>query len=549
MSKARIVVLTFCQPISLVIVLSLVQACSDPALLPVQPPPQLDQLGTAVREQFEHRWAEVSTLSAKAAGTADELGAAWGALGQWFDVYKFDDSAVKCYRNAHQLAPEQPRWPYYLALQAAARGDYETAKAHYETAAKLAPHMPAPRVRLGDLALRQQQFAVAQTHYQAVLQQQADNPGALLGSARVSHALGDYPAALAALQTVLKQQSDVSEVLYLLGITWGQLGDQKRAASYLQQVPDNNTLQQPLRQDDPWLEELHRLDLSSRSLTRRAYRAFHTGQYLQAALLASQALNVDSDNAELRINYAAVLHKLGRSGAAIEQLEIALRQQPELARGHLVLATVYLDLGKAARAEPILQTALMRDPDLIDARIQLGRAQQLLGRLDEATKTYAEARARAQEHNALASVRFWHAALLLVQGQESMARTALQEDRKLLPEDRLLKLLYARTLATSSRSSAQAVAEARQLVDSDMAAADAFYAETAAMVAAARGDFTAAVSWQRAAVTALDGVRPRHAVHIARRRLTLYERNEPCRMPWEAREALVTTLIAPPTVP
>jgi len=50
----------------------------------------------------------------------------------------------------------------------------------------------------------------------------------------------------------------------------------------------------------------------------------------------------------------------------------------------------------------------------------------------------------------------------------------------------------------------------------------------------------------RVTVDALAGIRPRQAAQRARRRLVLYEKGEPCRTPWEARESIVERPVPAP---
>lgn len=520
-----------------------VAACGSPELAPVDEPPDLEQLDEAVREQFETLWCDLE----EAPRDRSERGAAWGALGQWFDVYGYTMSAERCYSNAHGLDPKEPRWPYYLGRLAEEAGDLEAARAFFTTAAEMAPGEVAPRVRLGNLALRRQDAESAEVLFRDVLAVRPESPGALLGRARLALLRGDAAAALEPLEALASQQPEAAEVHYSLGLAWRQLGDEERAAEHLRKVPEENLDQIFLDLGDPWERELKLLDRGARNLTQRGVRAFRRGEHERAAVLLGRAVAADPEGPEMRVNYALALRETGRWAAAAEQLEEALRGAEA---GSMFATKAHLELGRllAARGRPAagavhLEAALALDPHSTIAHLELGRLLHNEGRLDEALGHYAAVR---QADRRLAGTRFWHAALLILLDRRQEALDSLEEDLRELGDERRLRLLLARLLAAAPESGLRDVDRARQLLDSPAAPADVLFAETAAMVAAEEGRFEEAAAWQRAAVDALADVRPRTAAHTARRRLVLYERGEPCRNPWEARETPIVTAVERP---
>jgi tetratricopeptide (TPR) repeat protein len=526
-----------------------IAACAPPEPAPIKlatvaRPPGLEQLDPVVREQFEGLWRNLREPP-KSRETA-QTGAAWGALGQWFHVYRYHDSAGDCYRNAWRLDPGQPRWPYYLGVLAESAGDLESARAHYASAAALAPEAAEPRIRLGDLALRRQDLAAAEAIYDQVLTAHPRSPGALLGIGRLALLRGDPAAAIELLEPLAEAQPEAFEVHYSLSLAWRQLGDEERAAEHLRQVPEDNFEQISLSLDAPWDLELRRLDRGSRIFTLRGVRAFRRGQHQLAAKLLGRAVAADPEGAEERLNYAVALLHAGRPAAAEDELHETLRLAGEgselAARAHLELGRVLVAGRRFDDAARHLQTSLEIDPHSIAAHLELGRLYQRQERLEDALAHYAAVRAIDRP---LAAVRFWHAALLTALGRPRAAVESLEEDLRRLGGDRQLTLLLARLLAAAD-AGPRDLARARELVAGRAEPPDVLFAETAAMVAAADGRFGDAVAWQRAAVAALDGLRPRAAVHTARRRLVLYQRGEPCRNPWEAQERLMTTAVVAP---
>lgn len=528
--------------IALVLLLA-AMACGEPAprLAEVGKPTDFAKLDAAVREQFD----ELRSRLDEPGGTAAERGAAWGALGQWFQVYHYAESAVLCYGNARLLDPREPRWAYYLGSLAEEAGDLEGAVERYRNAAELAPQAVSPKIRLGDLALQRQDFDGAEEIFREVLADHPDHPGALFGTAELALARGDAAAALKPLEALAAVQPEAIEVRYSLSLVWRQLGEEERAAEQLRLVPKENGDQVPLDPDDPWKLELQRIDRGARTLTRRAVRAAHRDEDVKAAFLFGRAVAADPEGPEKHVNYGLALGELGRWQEAEEQLVEALRLAEDgskmAAKAHLELGRLLASHGRPAEAASHLEAALAIDPQLLPARLVFGRLLQRQGRFEEALAHYAAARAIDRD---LPDVRFWHAALLILLDRRQDALAALEEDLRELGDERILRLLLARLLAAAPEDELRDPARARGLLTASNEPPDAFFAETAAMVAAAEGSFRKAVGWQQAAVEALADVRPRSAAHTARRRLVLYERGQPCRNPWETHEALVRTPVS-----
>lgn len=528
-----------------------VTACATPGDSPtletVEAPPDLAQLDLAVREQFVPLWRDVE--SSTSTGDASTSAEAWGALGRWFDVYDYADSAARCYRNALRLDPREPRWPYHLGVLEAVAGEHEAARDHLAAAASLAPDEPAPRARLGDLALERQDLDRAAELYESVLAQDPDHPGALLGEGRLALLRGDAEAALEPLERLVRRQPEASQARYSLSLAWRQLGDDEKADAHLAEVPADNLDQIALDLGSPWDLELARFDRGARTLTRRGIRAFRRGDHGQAARLLGAAVAADPEGVEKRINYALALRRTGHVHDAREQLETALglaEPRSELeARSHVELGRLLAAIGRPAVAVDHLEAALAIDPDSLTARLELGRLHQVLGRPEAALGHYAAAR---DGDRPVPDTCFWHAAMLMVLDRHDEARQALEADVERLGDDRPVRLLFARLLSAAPEPPPSDIDRARRLlaaVAEGDTPPDVLYAETAAMVAAASGDFAAAVAWQRAAIDALDDLR-RRAAHVARRRLVLYEEAEPCTTPWEAAEAIITLPVSPP---
>lgn len=528
-----------------ILLLAVMAACNEGGLpgktdTSLQPPPRFEQLEPAIQDQFNelrNRLARAGNDSANT--TTNPPGPLWGELGQWFHVYRYPDSARRSYREASRLDPEEPRWPYYLGMLAAEAGDLEQAVARFEAAAERSPNSAAALIRLAEVHLALRQPERAEASYRRALALKPGSIAAGVGMARLNLQRQNARQAIEILQPLLSADPRTAgHINYLLAQAHRSLGHDEQAREHLENLPDGASEPPPMGGDDPWLDELVSKNISSNHLTRMGLRAYRQGNFRLAAAHSGKAAQLNPDNPELRTNYAAALLALGRPDKALEQIEAALEQDSDLARAHLIKASSHLKTGERTAARDTLLHALELDPGMEEARRQLGQIYQQFGQPELAIEQYAELRRRSGE---VQQVRFWHAALLASTGRHEDALASLAQDREVLPRSSLLRLLEIRVLAAAKKEATRNPARAAELlalVEPDVV--DVYYAETAAMVAAAIGNRDLAVGWQLHAVEALETVSNTAATHIARRRLVLYKENKACHTPWEPGEALIT---------
>ena len=509
-------------------------------------PTGLEDLEPAVQRQFDELSSRLSGLRrGSTSATPAQIGQAWGELGQWFHIYRYPDSALRCYRLAVQLDSAEPRWPYYLGMLAVESGDLASAERAFELSLEHAPTSTAALLRLADLKLTMRQPEAAENHLRRVQSLNPDGQAVNIALARLHLQNDDARAALTVLQAMLtKDESMPGHVHYLLAQAYRGLGQNEQARHHLARVPPGENSPPPLVGDDPWLEQLMDRDISSNRLTRLGMRAYRQGNFRAAVMHSGRAARLNPDNPELRTNYAAALLKLERHDLALRQLELALQQDPDLPRAHLVKAGSQLAMNDRLGARDTLLRALELDPNLREARAMLGRVYQLLGEPELAIDQYADMRRRFGQ---IEQVRFWHAALTATEARHEQALNALSEDLAVLPDSTLLQLLRIRILAAADSSLRRPGQAAELLNHLEVDTPDVYYAETAAMVAAAEGHHELALAWQRSAVEALETLTSSRSSHIARRRMALYQERLACLTPWERSETLITKPVSGPT--
>lgn len=161
------------------------------------------------------------------------------------------------------------------------------------------------------------------------------------------------------------------------------------------------------------------------------------------------ALTLQPGNVEGHSGYGALLFNQGRANDALREFWEAVQLRPESADGHFVLGRMFAALGRTDQAIPEFIEAVRLRPDHADAHHSLGVALLGRGRLSEALAEFtAEARIKptdASVHNNLGQ-------LLASQGRLDEAITQFSEALRIKPDfDAARKSLEA-TLARRDRS-------------------------------------------------------------------------------------------------
>src|SRR5205823_11032869 len=107
-----------------------------------------------------------------------------------------------------------------------------------------------------------------------------------------------------------------------------------------------------------------------------------SGTYDEAAAHFAKALRIRPDffaasisDADIRGNLGLLLARQGKAAEAVEQLNEALRLNPNNADAHNNLGVILLRLGKAEESIPHFSAALRLRPELAVARDNLKRAE------------------------------------------------------------------------------------------------------------------------------------------------------------------------------
>jgi tetratricopeptide (TPR) repeat protein len=158
------------------------------------------------------------------------------------------------------------------------------------------------------------------------------------------------------------------------------------------------------------------------------------GEKDQAEQLARRALQLDPDRADVRVFLANLLVLQDRMKEAAEQLQEAVRLDPQIPGGHRRLGMVLDRLGNRAAGQQALETAVRQAPDDPTARFLLG---QMLFEAKEFASAAEQLRNACRSDTNLASAFYLLSQVQQQSGDPKGARTSLERFQQLKREERL----------------------------------------------------------------------------------------------------------------
>lgn len=508
------------------------------------------------------------------------------------------DAAEQEYDEAMRLAPEATWTRYRRGRVRFDQARYQEALADFQWVLERDPDHAAALGALGNVLVRLGRAEEALEALERALELQPQASSLNYGLGLSLRALGRVDEARAALGrnqhgrpaffdpwiAEIENRSVNREALFHAGnraMRTGAVDDAIRYfESFLAEEPDHRAARISLAvayidsgREREGLEYLARLieeDPESRGGARlMADTLADLGRLEEALPYFERAVAQDPDELTLVADWATVLATLGRSEEALERLGPLIQDRPQEAYARLKYATILATTPRGEEARPLLEE-LARAPGLRDelraeAWYHLGSLDLQAGREDEALSAWqqaleldpesrqalaalAPAMARSGDLPASADLhrrwveqvprderaQFGLAMALLLDGQQTEARSALEQALEVLPDQAALAHLLARLLATASdpdnRDGERAVTLARGLLQTSPGPD---VAETLAMAFAEIGDFEQAVRLQEQVVErSRQRGEPEAAISARERRLEGYRQARPVRDPW-----------------
>ena len=360
------------------------------------PLPDLSRVDAGVQAQVRGRY-EALTRALSDRADAPELASAFGQYGMVLQAAEFYDVAEPCYLNAQKLAPDEIRWPYYLAGLYKSRGETDKAEAAYKQALALRPDDLATLIWLGRLHLDQGRPEAAEPLFAKANSLAPRTVAALAGLGRVAVARRDYPQAVKYLEDALAIDPEAESLHAPLAAAYRGLGQLDKAQPHLRQWR-NRDLPVP----DPLQQELDLLLESALSYELRGVRAFEARAWPTAVQFFRKGIELAHDDSQLS---RSLHHKLGTAlyltgdiPGAREQFEEVVRHAPPgggvdeaTSKAHYSLGVLLASTGDTQPAVQHLLAAVQYQPNYVEAHMAVADVLRRTGRGEASLSHYRDA--------------------------------------------------------------------------------------------------------------------------------------------------------------
>ncbi len=329
---------------------------------------------------------------------------AWGRLGAAHHAHGLRDVAESCYRRAGELAPEEFRWSYFLAIVRAERGaGPEELTDLFQAAARLRPDYAQVHVRLGQTLLVHGRYAEALQAFSRGIEHDPDFAPAHRGLGQTRLAMERPEQAVEALQRALALDDRDAAIYAILARAHAQLEQPGRAGAA---AARSTKLRAASSIEDPVLaRNVHSMGASARHWFARARDRLGRGDWdgairdLQTVqrvrprdadvfyLLArahegladretakdelSRALELHAAHVPALAALAQIVAEEGQTEQALGYLRRAGEAAPENPRVAFNLGTLLARQGEFVAAEVEFRRALALDPEYAQARARL----------------------------------------------------------------------------------------------------------------------------------------------------------------------------------
>ncbi len=345
---------------------------------------------------------------------------AWGSLAAACEVHQLIEEATALYRRAHDLAPNDFRWIYFLAIALDLLGtNADEPMELFRRAALLKPGWAPLYVRLGDAFAKRGKLEAARDAYAEAISFEPSFAIAHYGLGQALMKLGETSTAVDHLETAALGAPADGPVFGALAQAYMRLGDRDRAVAAAEKA---RHLKPVLVLSDPIRRGVYALGVSSRICYRRAAAILQAGGAAEAVPYLKTLEQVQPRDPTVHIWSAFAHLRMARRSAALDSLAKALRLRKELVTTDETIAPIptarnqldasiqkfwreYLDAVTAAEDRREFHLAISRFgatmeelPLSAETRLAWGTALLKNGNIREAAERFEEA-ARLAPHS------------------------------------------------------------------------------------------------------------------------------------------------------
>jgi tetratricopeptide (TPR) repeat protein len=323
--------------------------------------PDLSRMSESVRQQIRDGHASLMQKIENGATSAADRANAYGEMGGLFMAAQYLDQAEGCYLNAHALAPEDARWPYYLAHVYRSKSDPAKAAAFFERSLELQPTDLATLVYLGDEYLSLGRAEAAEAPLAKALSLEPRLAVAHFGLGRAALAQKDHARAVEHLEKALAFEPRASTARYPLAMAYRSLGQLGRAEAHLRERGDVRFEYLP----DPLMLKVQQLLASAEAYEFRGSAALDQGEFSAAAFYLKNGVEQAPINPSVRLKLAEALRRGGLARESLEHYEraVALATGAAAAPARFGHAMAFVRLGRYEDARDRLNEGMTAHPE------------------------------------------------------------------------------------------------------------------------------------------------------------------------------------------
>ena len=398
--------------------------------------PDLSQLDPAAQQQINERYRSLTSLIGTSGTRPENLGEAYGSMGNLLLAADLFEAAEPFYRHAEALQSGEFRWPYYLGHVYQARAQPDMAIMSFARAVELRPNDVAALVWLATLYLEQGKPELAEPLFTRALSAQPGTVAAMYGLGRAALAKQEHARAVEYFERVLAADARASAAHYPLALAYRALGDTAKAEQHLGQRATTE-----VGPPDPLMVELRGLLRGANAEEARGTRALSARDFPAAVKYFRAAVDLAPENPTLRHKLGTALSLAGDTKGALQQFREAVRLSPAFAEAHYSLGVLLDSLGQQGPAIEHLTAAVRHGPNYIDARLQLADTLARNGQLERSLAQYRQA---LEADSRSADARFGYGLAFARLGRYNEAREVLSEGARLHPEQTRFAEMVAR---------------------------------------------------------------------------------------------------------
>lgn len=286
---------------------------------------------------------------------------AWGKYGMVLDAHSLRKPAAICYQRAFELAPNDFRWPYLLALVL----DYQEINGkgvlHWlEQAIELNPEYTPLFIHRGDALKRHGMLAESIDAYEKALELDPSSTVILcgLGQAQMSH--GDLTLAISNLEYAAQLAPDNRHIYTTLATAYAHQGLRGRAQEVLKQ---SQSMGPRNFYPDPVRTKVLLLGVSSVSCLMRADQYFLAGEFLSAIKDYEMAVQVVPDDPYIRFDLAKAYLLTNQIEYAVIHMSKGVELDDSRVDVHIQLGQIMMKQRKFDRAVHHFRRASIHEPD------------------------------------------------------------------------------------------------------------------------------------------------------------------------------------------